>query len=90
MAEQRSAALLRALAHPLRLAALVALEERERTAAELATVLEVAPDALAEHLAELAAAGLVTGGAGDEPLRSVGRGWIEIDARLRQVQDGAA
>jgi DNA-binding transcriptional ArsR family regulator len=90
VAEQRSAALLRALAHPLRLSALVALEQRERPAAELAAVLVVAPDALAEHLADLAAAGLVTGGADGGPLRTVERGWIEIDARLRQVQDGAA
>ena len=90
MDEQISADMLRAVAHPVRLAALVALEQRERSAAELAAALGVPAEALAEHLAELAAAGLIVGGGGDTgALRPVARGWAELAERLRVLQGGA-
>jgi DNA-binding transcriptional ArsR family regulator len=90
MDEQISAALLRAVAHPVRLTALVALEQRERTAAELATDLRLPPEPLAEHLAELAAAGLITGGGGGHGLlRPAARGWAGLAERRRRLQDGA-
>lgn len=89
MAEPVSAEVLRALGDPLRLAALVALEERERTAAELALALGVAPEALGEHLAELAAGGLVVADA-EGRLRAAAHGWAEIAAQLRRLQDGAS
>jgi predicted transcriptional regulator len=90
MDEQVSAEMLRAVAHPIRLAALVALEQHERPAQELATALELPAEALAEHLAELAAAGLIVGGNGDHgALRPAARGWAELAERLRHLQDGA-
>jgi DNA-binding transcriptional ArsR family regulator len=89
MDEHISAEMLRAVAHPVRLAALDVLEQRERTADELATALDVPAEALAEHLAELAAAGLITGDLGDGRLRPLVRGWAELAARLRWLQSGA-
>lgn len=90
MPEPLSAEVLRALGDPLRLAALVALEERERSPAELAAALGVAPEALGEHLAELAAGGLVVVGSGGGRLRAASRGWAEIAAQLRRLQDGVS
>ena len=76
---------LSAIAHPLRLGSLVALEERQRTAEELATVLRVPAPELTEHLAELAAAGLI-GGDGEGRFRPMARGWADVAARLRRLQ----
>ncbi len=79
---------LHAVAHPLRLGALVALEERQRTTEELAAVLRVSSQELAEHLAELAAAGLIGAGEGEGRLRPLARGWADVAARLRRLQGG--
>jgi hypothetical protein len=90
MDEQISAEMLRAVAHPVRLAALVALERGKRPGPELAAALGVSAEALAEHLAELAAAGLIVGGGGDHgALRPAARGWAELAERLRRLQAGA-
>jgi DNA-binding transcriptional ArsR family regulator len=89
MDERVSVEVLHAIAHPLRLGSLVALEERQRTAEELATVLRVPAQELIEHLAELAAAGLIGDGDGGEGrLRPLARGWADVAARLRRLQGG--
>ena len=88
MDERVSVEVLHAIAHPLRLGSLVALEERQRTAEELATVLRVPAQELVEHLAELAAAGLIGDGEGEGRLRPLARGWADVAARLRRLQGG--
>ena len=88
MDERVSVEVLHAIAHPLRLGSLVALEERQRTAEELATVLRVSSQELIEHLAELAAAGLIGSGDGEGRLRPLARGWADVAARLRRLQGG--
>jgi DNA-binding transcriptional ArsR family regulator len=89
MDERVSVEVLHAVAHPLRLGALVALEEGQRTPEELAAVLRVSAEELVEHLAELAAAGLIGGGSeGDGRLRPLARGWADVAARLRRLQGG--
>ncbi len=88
MDERVSVETLHAIAHPLRLGSLVALEERQRTTEELAAVLRVPAEELAEHLAELAAAGLIGGGDGEGRLRPLARGWADVAARLRRLQGG--
>jgi predicted transcriptional regulator len=88
MDEPISAEVLRAVAHPIRLAALVALEQRERPGDELAAALGLPAEMLSEHLAELAAAGLIVGGSGDYgALRPAARGWAELADRLGHLQD---
>jgi predicted transcriptional regulator len=88
MDERVSVEVLHAVAHPLRLGALVALEERQRTTEELAAVLRVSSQELADHLAELAAAGLIGAGEGEGRLRPLARGWADVAARLRRLQGG--
>jgi DNA-binding transcriptional ArsR family regulator len=88
MDERVSVEVLHAVAHPLRLGALVALEERQRTTEELATVLRVPAPELIEHLAELAAAGLIGDGEDDGRFRPLARGWADVAARLRRLQGG--
>jgi predicted transcriptional regulator len=88
MDERVSVEVLHAIAHPLRLGSLVALEEHQRTAEELATVLRVPAQELIEHLAELAAAGLIGSGEGEGRLRPLARGWADVAARLRRLQGG--
>jgi predicted transcriptional regulator len=88
MDERVSVEVLHAVAHPLRLGSLVALEERQRTTEELAAVLRVPAEELADHLAELAAAGLIGDGEGDGRLRPLARGWADVAARLRRLQGG--
>jgi hypothetical protein len=88
MDERVSVEVLNAIAHPLRLGSLVALEERQRTADELATVLRVPSHDLGEHLAELVAAGLIGSGDGEGRLRPLARGWADVAARLRRLQGG--
>jgi DNA-binding transcriptional ArsR family regulator len=88
MDERVSVEVLHAVAHPLRLGALVALEERQRTTEELAAVLRVSSQELVEHLAELAAAGLIGAGDGEGRLRPLARGWADVAARLRRLQGG--
>jgi DNA-binding transcriptional ArsR family regulator len=78
---------LRAIAHPLRLALLVALEDHEQAPAELATALNAAEPTIAHHLAILHDAGLVTNAS--EPRRwCTVSGWAEIAAALERLQDG--
>jgi predicted ArsR family transcriptional regulator len=86
MDERVSVEVLNAIAHPLRLGSLVALEERQRTAEELAAVLRVPAHELGDHLAELAAAGLI--GEDEGRLRPLARGWADVAARLRRLQGG--
>ncbi len=88
MDERISVEVLHAIAHPLRLGSLVALEERQRTPEELATVLRVPAQELIEHLAELAAAGLIGSAEGEGRWRPLARGWADVAARLRRLQGG--
>jgi DNA-binding transcriptional ArsR family regulator len=87
MAAPVPADVLRAIAHPLRLALLVALEDHAQRPAELATALDAAEPTVAHHLTVLRDARLVT--EADEPglLRAV-PGWAEIVTHLQRLQDG--
>jgi DNA-binding transcriptional ArsR family regulator len=78
--------LLTAVAHPLRLAILVELEEHgERTPAELAGALGVERGVLEQHLAVLRDAGVVVDDAVPGRLSTPSAGWIELAARLRAL-----
>jgi DNA-binding transcriptional ArsR family regulator len=88
MSEPVSAAVLQALSHPLRLAALVALEARPQTTTELAATLDVSPAALVDHIRVLCELGVLTDTGGR--LRPVSRGWSEIADQLKALQDGSA
>jgi predicted transcriptional regulator len=88
MAEPVSAAVLQAVAHPLRLALLVALDAADRTPAELAATLATPPATLAPHLARLRETGLITDAATPNHLTVTTRGWTEIATRLGTLQDG--
>ena len=90
MDEPVSADVLRALAHPLRLAALVALEAREQTTTELAAQLGVTEPELMHHLVILRGAGLVQDAAARGRLRPAAGGWTTIAAHLRRLQDDAS
>lgn len=85
--EPLSADVLHALAHPLRLAALVTLEARERTPAELAEALGVTEPVLMSHLHLLDAAGLVATAPGTRVVRVRAGGWSDIARRLQRLQD---
>jgi DNA-binding transcriptional ArsR family regulator len=78
---------LSAIASPLRLAVLVALEQREGTPAELAAATGMGEPAIEQALAVLSDAGLVAGGARRGALRATGRGWAEIAAGLSRLGD---
>jgi DNA-binding transcriptional ArsR family regulator len=82
MAESVPGPVLGALAHPLRLALLVALEQREGTPAELAAATRATEPAVEQALAVLHDAGLVTSGTRRGALRTTGQGWAEVAARL--------
>jgi DNA-binding transcriptional ArsR family regulator len=84
-----SADVLQALSHPLRLAALVALEARPQTLTELAATLEVSPAALIHHLGALHDLGLVADDVRGGRLRAAGTGWTAIAAHLARLQDDA-
>jgi DNA-binding transcriptional ArsR family regulator len=87
MAEPVSAQLLHAVAHPLRLALLVELEQHgERSPAELAGALGVDGATVEPHLATLHAAGLITADAVPGRVAATGGGWIEVAARLRSLE----
>jgi DNA-binding transcriptional ArsR family regulator len=86
MSEPVPADVLRAVAHPLRLALLVALEDHPRAPSELATALNAAEPAIAHHLALLHDAGLVTTATEPGQWRTVA-GWAEISASLQRLQD---
>jgi DNA-binding transcriptional ArsR family regulator len=87
MSEPVPADVLRAVAHPLRLALLVALEDREQAPSDLATTLDATEPAIAHQLAILHDAGLVTTAAEPGLWRTVD-GWAEIAATLQRLQDG--
>lgn len=83
MAEPVSAAVLSAIAHPQRLALLVALERRPMTLPELAAAAKTT-EALAEQaVSVLHDVGLVTTAAGR--LRTTGRGWANVAGALIQL-----
>jgi DNA-binding transcriptional ArsR family regulator len=86
MAEPPSAEILWALAHPARLAMLVALENRELTARELAEAVGLSGSQAAVHLRALQAAGLVVDGVTTGRLRTTTHGWAEIDRQLRRLR----
>ncbi len=86
MSEPVPADVLRAVAHPLRLALLVALEDHEQTPPELAVTLNATEPTIAHHLAVLHDAGLVTADSGAGRWSSVD-GWTEISASLQRLQD---
>jgi DNA-binding transcriptional ArsR family regulator len=87
MAAPVPADVLRAIAHPLRLALLVALEDHEQAAAELATAVDATEPSVSHHLGILHDAGLVTDGSAPGLHRTV-PGWAEIATRLGALQDG--
>lgn len=85
MAEPVPGSVLSAIAHPLHLAVLVALEQREGTPAELAAATGATEPAVEQALAALHTAGLVTSGSRRGALRTTGRGWAEVVARLTRL-----
>jgi DNA-binding transcriptional ArsR family regulator len=85
MAEPVPADVLQAISHPLRLSLLVTLGRREQSADELAAAVGASPEAVAEHVAVLTRAQLVTDGAEPGQL-SAAAGWSEIVAMLEQLQ----
>jgi DNA-binding transcriptional ArsR family regulator len=85
MSEPVPADVLRAIAHPLRLALLVALEDHEQAPSELATALNATEPAIAYHLAFLHDAGLVTITTERGQWRTI-NGWAEIAASLQRLQ----
>jgi DNA-binding transcriptional ArsR family regulator len=87
MSEPVPADVLRAVAHPLRLAVLVSLEEHEQVPSELAAALNAAEPTIAHHLAILHDAGLVTTASASGRWRTI-NGWAEIAATLKRLQDG--
>jgi DNA-binding transcriptional ArsR family regulator len=90
MAEPVSAPVLAAIAHPLRLALLVALDRREGTPAELAAATGVTEPAVEQALAVLSDAGLVTRGRrGAGRLTTTGRGWTEVARRLAALDQAS-
>jgi DNA-binding transcriptional ArsR family regulator len=88
--EPLSAEVLHALAHPIRLAALLALEQRERTSAELAATLAITEPELMSHLHLLDAAGLIATTSETRRLRVRSSGWTDVARRLQQLQDDSA
>ena len=86
MSEPVPADVLRAVAHPLRLALLVALEDHEQTPAELADTLNATEPTVAHQLSILHDAGLAA--AADEPDRwRTVDGWAEIATALERLQN---
>jgi DNA-binding transcriptional ArsR family regulator len=87
VAEPVSEELLNALAHPLRLAALVALEGRDRTPADLAADLGVREPVLMEHLHQLDTAGLVAVASDTGLIHARTGGWSAIEAQMLRLQE---
>lgn len=87
MSEPVPADVLRAIAHPLRLGLLVALEDHQQAPSELATALNAAEPVIMRHLAILHDAGLVTTATESGQWRTMD-GWEEIAASLQRLQDG--
>jgi DNA-binding transcriptional ArsR family regulator len=86
MSEPVPADVLRAVAHPLRLGLLVALEDHEQAPSELATALNATEPVIMRHLAILHDAGLVTTATEPGRWRTV-EGWAAISASLQRLQD---
>lgn len=89
MPDPLSYEVLHALAHPLRLSALVALEERERTPSELAEVLGITEPRLMQQLHVLDSAGLISSSQKTGRLRVRGQGWRVVADRLAQLEKAA-
>jgi DNA-binding transcriptional ArsR family regulator len=87
MAEPISADVLAAIAHPLRLAILVALEARELTVAELAIAVRATEPEVEQAVAVLHDAGLVRDAAARGRLRAASPGWVAIAQQLRRLAD---
>jgi DNA-binding transcriptional ArsR family regulator len=87
VAEPVSEELLNALAHPLRLAALVALEGCDRTPADLAADLGVREPVLMEHLHQLDTAGLVTVASDTGLIHARAGGWSAIASQMLRLQE---
>jgi len=88
--ERLSTDVLHALAHPVRLSALLALEERERTPAQLAAALGIREPVLMSHLHLLDAAGLIATVPETGLLRARSTGWADVARGLQQMQDASA
>lgn len=83
MAEPVPASVLAAIAQPLRLALLVALERRPASPSELAAATRASEPAVEQALAVLHDAGLVATAPGDERrFRATGRGWADVAGAL--------
>lgn len=89
MDEPVAAPVLAAIANPLRLALLVALEQREGTPAELAAATGATEPAVEQALAVLHEAGLVADGVRHGALRATGSGWAEVAARLASLDEAS-
>ena len=87
--EPVSAEVLQALAHPQRLAILVALEAEPRTPADLAALLRSTEPILASHIATLRTVRLIDA-TPDGRLHATTGGWHEIATHLQMLQDGSA
>jgi DNA-binding transcriptional ArsR family regulator len=87
--EPVSEEVLNALAHPLRLAALVALEGHDRTPTDLAAALGVREPVLMEHLHQLDTAGLVTIAFDTGLIHARIGGWSAIAAQMERLQEGS-
>jgi DNA-binding transcriptional ArsR family regulator len=87
--ERLSTQALHAIAHPIRLSALIALERQPLlSTAELATAVGVSERQLMRHLHLLDAAGLVTT-TSDGRHAAVTTGWAALAERLEALQDEA-
>jgi regulatory ArsR family protein len=84
MAEPVPAPVLAAIAQPLHLALLVALEGRPSSPAELAVATRVAEPSVEQALAVLHDAGLVT--TTGNVFRATGRGWADVAGALRALE----
>ncbi len=87
MSEPVPADVLRAVANPLRLALLVALEDHEQAPSELAVALNAAEPTIAHHLAILHDAGLVAATTEDPRRWRTAEGWAAISAALARLQN---
>ncbi|WCB96218.1 hypothetical protein DSM104299_04974 [Baekduia alba] len=87
MAEPIDEAVLAALAQPIRMALLVALEqEGESTPEALAPLLDVTEGQVHQHVATLHELGLVVDGATPRHLRVARPGWATVAAQIRHLQ----
>jgi DNA-binding transcriptional ArsR family regulator len=87
MDEPVAGPVLAAIANPLRLALLVALERGEGTPAELAAATGTTEPAVEQALSVLHDAGLVVDGTRRGALRTTGSGWAEVAARLAALDE---